>query len=75
MMMKAEIATAMQCGDVLGAIFAALASGDIPAAAELASSNGYVQLASMITAGSGATDFIEVRQWYETVLQTKSLQL
>lgn len=70
---KTEIATARQRGDVHGAIFAALTSGDTIAAAAIATDNGYLQLAAMVTAGASASEFIreQVRQWHETGASSK----
>ncbi len=70
---KAQISRSKQNGDVPGAIFAALSSGDIAAAASIATDKGYLQLAAMIVAGASASDLIrsQVQQWYQTGASAK----
>ena len=70
---KAEISRAQQNGDAPGAIFAALSSGDIAAAASIATDKGYLQLAAIIVAGASASDLIrsQVQQWFQTGASAK----
>lgn len=70
---KAGISRAKQNGDAPGAIFAALSSGDIAAAASIATDKGYLQLAAMIVAGASSSDLIrsQVQQWYQTGASAK----
>lgn len=62
---KAAVRKAEQRHDAMGAVFAALSSGNLESATSLASKYGYHQLAAMIAVGPAGAEFVkdQVRQW------------
>ena len=60
-----DVQKAEQRKDALGAVFAALTSGNLNSASSIASKYGYHQLSALIAVGSSCANFLndQVRQW------------